>query len=71
MTLKVIVKPLAAERIAEAFDWYENKRNGLGLEFLKEWESTSAYIKNNPEYFQKKYKNFRQAIFHGGILSRG
>ena len=63
MKIKPVVKPLAATRIAEVYDWYENQRDGLGLEFLDEWDATTDRIAVNPETFQKKYRNFRLAHF--------
>jgi len=35
MTYKVIVRPEAEREIQEAFEWYEERSEGLGLEFLR------------------------------------
>ncbi|MBI2269069.1 MAG: type II toxin-antitoxin system RelE/ParE family toxin [Bacteroidetes bacterium] len=64
MKLKVVVKPLAATQVAKAYEWYEKQLNGLGLDFLKEWEAVTDYIASHPESFQKKYKHFRQGLFN-------
>ncbi len=34
MKYEIEVRPLAALEIIEAYDWYEEQRFGLGLEFL-------------------------------------
>jgi len=34
MSYEIIVRPEAAREVQEAFDWYEEKSEGLGLEFL-------------------------------------
>ena len=38
MTFTLLVKAHAVEDISEAFTWYEQKRTGLGVEFLNEVE---------------------------------
>jgi len=35
MSYEIIVRPEAAREVQEAFDWYEEKSEGLGLEFLR------------------------------------
>jgi hypothetical protein len=35
MSYEIIVRPEAAREVQEAFDWYEEKSGGLGLEFLR------------------------------------
>ena len=34
MMRNIIVRPEAAREVQSAFDWYEEKSEGLGLEFL-------------------------------------
>jgi hypothetical protein len=33
--MQIVVRPAAAADIEDAFVWYEQKRQGLGLEFSK------------------------------------
>ncbi len=35
MSYEIIVRPEAAHEVQAAFDWYEEKSDGLGLEFLR------------------------------------
>ena len=44
----------------EAYDWYEEQRQGLGEEFIKELDSRFDKLQSHPEYFGKIKKNFRQ-----------
>lgn len=60
---KLEVKEHAMKQIREAFLYYESLANGLGEKFLQSWENTAIQVELNPFGFQKKYKNFRQALF--------
>jgi len=48
MSYEVIVRPEAAREVQEAFDWYAEKSEGLGLEFLRAADACLAGIKRNP-----------------------
>ncbi len=63
MKKAVIVKPLAFVNIQKAFLWYEQQFQGLGEDFLDEWESIANHISLHSESYSKKYKSFRQAVF--------
>jgi toxin ParE1/3/4 len=56
------IKTSAKKGVFEAFDYYESKRKGLGLRFLDDWETHVDIINQDPLLFQKKHKNFRQAL---------
>jgi plasmid stabilization system protein ParE len=56
------IKETAKVGLFEAFDYYENKQEGLGDKFLDDWETHLNIIKQNPLLFQKKYKDFRQLL---------
>ena len=62
MKRHIEVKEQAAHQLAEAFLWYEQQQENLGMKFLEEWENTTTYIAEHAESCQKKYKEFRQAI---------
>jgi len=57
-TLKL--RKLAIKDIGEAFDWYEDKRAGLGEEFLLSVEDSLDTIKRNPELFDETYPQIRK-----------
>ena len=52
MSYEVIFLSPAAEEVEEAFTWYENKKSGLGAEFLAEVEGYLEIIQNNPYLFE-------------------
>jgi hypothetical protein len=59
----LVFKEEAIQDIAEAFDWYQNKRIGLGVEFLNEVEDFCIRITQNPEQYPK-HKDQRIAVLH-------
>lgn len=61
MNYKLLVKAEVIQDMKEAFDWYENKRLGLGLEFLDEVDQYYDRIVQNPERYQP-HRNQRVAI---------
>lgn len=61
MTPRFIVRPLAEVDIAEAFDWYEQRSRGLGMEFLRAVDVTFASIARTPQMFPQLQKNVRRA----------
>lgn len=44
----------------DAYDWYEEQRNGLGEEFLEELEIGYAKILKNPTHYPFIAKGFRR-----------
>lgn len=62
MSFSLIIRKRAENHIADAFDWYEQQRIGLGNEFLLSVESTLLLIERSPLLFQTRYKNIRVAI---------
>lgn len=63
MAYKLDILVDAKIEIIDGFNWHENKRLGLGSEFIDEIETTLKYIENHPEHYQIKYRNkYREAI---------
>jgi len=48
--------------MAEGFDWYEDRRHGLGHEFLGEVKSVLKKIAENPLRHAVIYQNVRRAL---------
>lgn len=48
--------------MAEAFDWYEERRDGLGHEFLAEVQATLSRIENNPLHHATIHQNVRRGL---------
>lgn len=61
MKYKLVVKTEAVQDMAGAFEWYENKKTGLGTAFLEEVNEYFNQIIHNPQQSQS-YKNQRIAI---------
>ncbi|HEX7315992.1 MAG TPA: type II toxin-antitoxin system RelE/ParE family toxin [Pyrinomonadaceae bacterium] len=62
MAYNVIVRPEAAREIQEAFDWYEGRGEGLGLEFLRAADACLASVRRNPSAFQPVHQQVRRAL---------
>lgn len=59
MKYKIIVKPKAEKELQKALNWYDDQKDGLGIELYIEIADIIDRIKENPNYFQKRYRNFR------------
>ena len=62
MKLEIIVRPEAAREVQEAFDWYEEKSEGLGLEFLRAADACMAGIKRNPLSSPVMYRDIHRSL---------
>lgn len=56
------IKISAKAGVLDAFDYYESVQEGLGTRFLDYWEAHISIVEENPLLFQKKHKDFRQAL---------
>lgn len=61
MAYNLIIKPLAELDIAESYQWYNGKQEGLGDEFLNELDRSLESITINPHQYQVRYKAIRMA----------
>lgn len=55
----VIIRPEAENDLKEAFLWYEDKRKGLGHDFLLQVDVGMRAIERNPRVHPTKYKGTR------------
>lgn len=62
-TYKLEITILAEEEYSSAFHYYEEQQPGLGKKFEKETEYLIDRLVANPYHFQRKFKNYREAIF--------
>jgi plasmid stabilization system protein ParE len=62
MSYEISVRPEAAREVQEAFDWYEEKSEGLGLEFLRAADACIAGITRNPLASPTIYQDIRRAL---------
>lgn len=54
--------PGVEDEIIDASQWYENKKEGLGLDFLLSVEAALFSIKRQPLTFQKVFSNVRRSV---------
>lgn len=59
MKYDVIIRPEAENDLAAAFLWYENKRRGLGYDFLLHVEAGLKFIERGPAIYAVGYKETR------------
>ena len=62
MNEPLIVRPEAESDIAEALDWYEAKRAGLGIEFFIAVDNAFLAIQQCPLAFAKVHREVRRAL---------
>ncbi len=62
MKYKIIVLEPVADELAEAAIYYDSKQSGLGVDLIDEWDKALSHIQRAPDGYQKKRKNFRQAL---------
>jgi plasmid stabilization system protein ParE len=58
----VIFRPAAAADVDAAFAWYEERRLGLGHEFLDVVSATQASVAERPESFPVIHRDTRRAL---------
>lgn len=62
MSWPVIVRPLAEQDLREAQTWYEQKRTGLGVEFLAAVNTVFQQIGGQPLQYPLVYRQLRRAV---------
>jgi plasmid stabilization system protein ParE len=58
----VIFRPAAEQELREAFDWYEQRRVGLGGQFEEEVDRTVARVQDNPLAFPRVHGPLHRAL---------
>jgi toxin ParE1/3/4 len=62
MIYQVIVRPEAEHEIQEAFDWYEERSEGLGSEFLRAADACFSTVQRNPAAYPIVHEQVRRAL---------
>ena len=62
MTYEILVRPEAEREIQEAFDWYEERGEGLGAEFLRAADACLSGVRRNPDAHQIVHGEARRAL---------
>jgi toxin ParE1/3/4 len=69
----LVVRPAAAADVEEAYNWYEQRRIGLGEEFLAQVRTVLDAIESSPARFPFIHRQTRRALvrrFPYGIYYR-
>ncbi|WHZ29966.1 MAG: hypothetical protein OJF51_004768 [Nitrospira sp.] len=62
MAARLIVAPEAEQDVAEAYAWYEGRRNGLGEDFLSCVDACIEAIRRTPEMYGAVHENYRRGL---------
>ena len=62
MSHELILRPEAEAELTEAFQWYEARASGLGLEFVRSVDSLLNSICRNPLSYPIVHKTIRRAF---------
>ncbi|MDQ0636732.1 toxin ParE1/3/4 [Pedobacter sp. W3I1] len=58
------IKPIAVQMAKDAYDWYEEQKEGLGDFFLSELSRCYTKLEKNPLFYQKLKKNYRHLVLN-------
>lgn len=61
MAAELIIAPEAEQDLAEAYGWYEDRRVGLGEEFLSCVDACIEGVCRMPDVFAVVHQNYRRA----------
>jgi hypothetical protein len=56
----VILSSRTQKEIAQSWDWYEDRQQGLGDRFIKEILAKIKLIEQYPERYPTRYKSYRE-----------
>ena len=62
MSLPVVLRAEAEKEFDEAFDWYEGKRPGLGVDFAAQVQQIFDGISANPHMHGTVFRDVRKAV---------
>ena len=62
MAAELILAPEAEQDLAEAYEWYENRRPGLGEEFLSCADACFTAIQRTPEMHNVVHESYRRGL---------
>lgn len=62
MSRRLVLRRVAELEVNQAIIWYEERRLGLGREFLDDFSSTLRKIRERPSSFPIEYRDFHKAL---------
>ncbi len=60
MNARIVIRPEAEQDMADARDWYEDQRDGLGVRFLLALDEVCDRIAATPELVPPEYRSVRR-----------
>ncbi|NML23709.1 type II toxin-antitoxin system RelE/ParE family toxin [Pseudoflavitalea sp. G-6-1-2] len=57
---KLVLQSEAVNDMQEAFEWYEQQKEGLGFDFIDEVENSFEKIKKHPHYYTAINARYRR-----------
>lgn len=60
----ILIKPNAIQMAKDAYDWYEEQKEGLGDLFLSELSRCYIKLEKNPLFYQKLKKHYRHLVLN-------
>ena len=67
MSRRLLFRPEAAEELADAYEWYEARVEGLGSEFVHAVDSCLASIERGPHVYPIVHKEIRRALLRNPV----
>lgn len=64
MSLPIIFRPEALDDLAEAYQWHEKQRSGLGADFMAAVDAKLEQVQAGPNQFPCARDFIRRAIVH-------
>ena len=62
MSLPVVLRPEARAEFDEAFDWYEQQRPGVGVDFVTQVQEVFDRISPTPERYAQIFQDIRRVV---------
>jgi plasmid stabilization system protein ParE len=62
MAVSLVIAPEAGEDVVEGYSWYEEKRVGLGEEFLSSVDASMEAIRRFPEMCPVVHESYRRGL---------
>ena len=62
MSRRLVIRPEAEADLTDAFDWYEERVQGLGAEFLLCVDAVFSAIVRNPQQYPRVHRAVRRAL---------
>jgi plasmid stabilization system protein ParE len=62
MSLPIVLRPEARAEFDDAFDWYEQQRHGLGMDFVAHVQEVLDRISDTPERYVQVFQDIRRVV---------